>query len=68
MVETVWLNENQAAKVLNRPVGTLRRWRFRKIGPPWYKACGQVRYIENELITWLPSNRVDPGAKPAEAI
>ncbi len=38
------------------PVGTLAQWRYKKIGPKFYKLGRHCRYDENELLAWIDEN------------
>jgi hypothetical protein len=60
------LNEHEAAKVLGRPVGTLRQWRHLNRGPAYHKQMGHVFYIEKDLIDFTMGNRIDPAAIRAQ--
>jgi hypothetical protein len=37
---------------------TLEQWRWRKIGPPYIKAGGRVRYRKSDVDRWLESRTV----------
>jgi hypothetical protein len=53
--------ETQSAKILGVSVHTLRAWRFRKTGPPYFKIQGRsVRYGLRELLAFRESFRVVP--------
>ena len=42
---------------------TLAHWRYRNEGPPWYKLCGKVLYLENDVATWVEAQRHEPTEK-----
>lgn len=39
------------------PVSTIRSWRHRKKGPPFYKLQGCVRYDRDEIEDWITASR-----------
>ena len=53
------LTTREAAELLNVSWTTLRDWRYKKKGPPWYTLGAQrVRYPRGELVQWASENRV----------
>ena len=51
-----YLNEKEAAVVINRASQTLRIWRVRGIGPAYYKdPGGRISYKEEDLSAWMES-------------
>lgn len=55
------VNEHKAALVLGASVHTLRGWRMRRCGPPYYKIGGQlVRYRKSDLIEYREKSRIEP--------
>lgn len=57
------INEIETAEILNIKPATLRRWRWLKEGPPYYKIGSAVRYKLSELKQWIEDNTVDPEEK-----
>lgn len=57
------LNEHEAALLLGASVHTLRNWRMRRCGPPYYKIGGHsVRYRKPDLIEYREKSRIEPQA------
>ena len=52
------LSDAQATQFLGLSPGTLRQWRGRKEGPPFFKVGNAVRYSVRELEEWLESRHV----------
>jgi len=53
------LSETDAAAILGCKPKTLKNWRSRDQGPPWYRVSKRaVRYRESELKAWIESVRV----------
>jgi hypothetical protein len=48
-----YVDEEELAQEFEVTVGTLRRWRRRKIGPPWVRGPGGVIYPIAEGRQWL---------------
>jgi len=53
------LNAPAAAAYLGVTTGTLRTWRCKRRGPAHVHA-GQIWYYQEDLDTWLKSQRFDP--------
>jgi excisionase family DNA binding protein len=47
------MTENEFADYLNIGYGTPKDWRYRKVGPPWFKVGGMVRYRKADVDAWL---------------
>jgi hypothetical protein len=62
-----WLNETAAARLLGRPVQTLRQWRYLKRGPSYYRNGGRILYYEPDVIEFILGSRVDPEVARMEA-
>lgn len=56
------LKPEQVADELCIETKTLANWRSQRIGPPYLKLNGAVRYAEKELTEWLAAQQV---ARPA---
>ena len=50
---SVLLNEQQVAEMLCVSLPTLRRWRHRRVGPPFIKLSALCRYSLEQLEAWL---------------
>jgi len=42
----------QVAEHLQVPEATLTQWRYKKTGPPYFRAGKHVRYREKDLLAW----------------
>ena len=58
------LDERQAAAYLSKPMGTLRQWRHRGLGPAYVKLGMSIRYKRTDLDRFIDANTVVPGAVP----
>jgi len=52
---TSLLTERDVARVTGVSLGTVRRWRQRRQGPPSIKLGALVRYVPENLIAWIES-------------
>lgn len=59
-LSTLFVNEHDLAKELNRDVWTLRHWRRQRVGPAWLKFGKSVWYRRNAVVEWLNSLEVAP--------
>lgn len=53
------LNENEVADLLKVKAATLRTWRFQKMGPPYLKIEGAIRYDRSSVEAWAASKMVE---------
>jgi hypothetical protein len=53
------VDELEAAEYLGVPVGSLRQWRFRMVGPIYYKFASKIRYRIIHLDEFLDSDVVE---------
>lgn len=51
------LTAKQAAEWMRRSEYTMRRWRSRKIGPPYFTINGRVFYSKTQLQAWIEAQR-----------
>jgi predicted DNA-binding transcriptional regulator AlpA len=51
------IKEDEAAQILGIKVGTLRRWRSARMGPPYVKMGFAVRYDTADLQAYMDANR-----------
>jgi len=56
-VKTQLLSEKDVAAEYGIPLATLRSWRFRGYGPPFYKIGSSCRYRHEDLEAWLTNCR-----------
>jgi len=47
------LTPDELAEKIRIPVGTLKRWRLRKQGPPWVRWGKHVRYPVAGVESWM---------------
>jgi hypothetical protein len=52
------LDERAAAGRLRVSVALLRKWRVNHIGPVFYRIGRAIRYSEQDLVSFVESNRV----------
>jgi excisionase family DNA binding protein len=50
----------EAAEFLNVPLGTLRDWRYRGIGPPAARFGKGLRYRRTDLARWAEGQFAEP--------
>jgi len=55
------LTEREAADIIRRPGETLRYWRWRGEGPPWFKLGRRVVYDRADLETWIDAQKRSTG-------
>lgn len=49
-----WVSDVEAARIIGVSAASLRRWRQRRMGPPYRKVGGHlVRYRRSDLEHWL---------------
>ena len=51
-MDPLW-RTTEAAAYIGRPVGTLRQWRHKGIGPPCFKVEGLIMYRKSAVEAWL---------------
>lgn len=49
------LNEHDVAHITGLSVASVRRWRLKRLGPPYIKIGAAVRYRRSDLEAWLAS-------------
>jgi predicted DNA-binding transcriptional regulator AlpA len=52
-----WIVDTEVATMTGLPVSTIRSWRHRRKGPPFYKLQGCVRYDRDEIEDWITASR-----------
>jgi hypothetical protein len=57
-----FVDENTAAKIIERPLATLRRWRFERRYLTFYRHGGLVRYRVADLTAFLADGVVEVSA------
>lgn len=56
MENSPYLTSQQAAKFLSVNPGTLSRWRWKNLGPKYYKIHTRVVYKREDLEAWVEQN------------
>ncbi len=46
-----------AEKIGNVTVGTLANWRWKEVGPPYYRVAGLILYADDEIDAWIAAGR-----------
>ncbi len=49
--------EKKVSEFLKVSLSALRSWRLKKIGPPYYKLVGNVRYDLAEVEEWFKNQK-----------
>jgi hypothetical protein len=62
-----YIDERAVAALTDLEVGTLRNWRVRGEGPPFYKAGRSVKYDLDEVVAWMRARRVQSTSDTPEA-
>jgi predicted DNA-binding transcriptional regulator AlpA len=55
-----WIDEKRAANITGLAIQTLRNYRFKGVGPPYYKLGRSVRYRLSDILTYMELRRVEP--------
>lgn len=65
-----FLNIEQVAKILNKPVSTVETETSKRPGnlPPFAKVGGAIRFDPDSIQPWFDSKIVNPIAKNADAV
>ena len=59
------LTERAVSDMLGIKLSTLRVWRCRDIGPPYFKMEGSVRYDQRDLLAYLEKCKRIPSVRAA---
>ena len=62
---TVWNSPDVEAARIGLSVRTLARWRNARVGPPWFRVLGRIRYRPDLTDEYLEKSRQDPVAESA---
>jgi hypothetical protein len=60
VVAAALLSEQDAAEILHAKKQTMRAWRNRRKGPPFYKLNGRILYKREDLQAWIEQCRIVP--------
>lgn len=66
-VQDELLMPKEAAKLLRVSEGTLRDWRYRRVGPPYIRVGQRPRYDVRDLERWLRDRRQETQEREAAA-
>lgn len=58
-----FIDDIELSRIISVPAATLRRWRFDKTGPRYYKFGGLVKYDKDEVLAWIQEQSVITGNK-----
>jgi hypothetical protein len=61
-----YVNDIEAAKIIDSSPQTLRNWRHLGRGPAYSKCGRMVRYRVADLLAFMESGRIDPEARQEE--
>ncbi|MGA2350112.1 MAG: hypothetical protein ABSF70_06755 [Terracidiphilus sp.] len=50
------VDSTEAARLLNRPPTTLKRWRYEGVGPDWIEMEGKISYDVAVLLEYIKRN------------
>ena len=64
-IARILLTDVEVSKLTGLGRTTLQQWRIRKMGPPYIKLGGVVRYRREDIDLWLDRSRVDNGGEAA---
>jgi len=53
-----WLNQNEVAELLHVPNRTVSDWRYRDVGPSYYKFGKHIRYSIDDVNRYIEERRV----------
>jgi len=53
------IDEEEVSKLTGLRVSCIRNHRYRRVGIPYYKICGCVRYRESEVLNYIADSRVE---------
>jgi len=59
------MNEKDVAQLVGVSVKTVRGWRFRNVGPNFFRAGSCVRYWRGDVQAWIEANTVQTRANGA---
>lgn len=57
------ITPEEAAKMMQRPVGTINRWRAEGRGPRSFKLVGRVRYDLEDVLMYIHQSSREPSAR-----
>lgn len=57
------ITPQKVAEIMQRPVGTINRWRAEGRGPRCFKLVGRVRYDLDDVLMYIHQNSREPSAR-----
>ena len=54
------MTEADVAELMQVTVRTVQGWRYNKIGPPYTKIGGTIRYRRSQILEWMSDQRTEP--------
>lgn len=51
------MKETEVAEALDVSPSTVKSWRYRRLGPPFYRMHGAIRYNRAEVTAWHARTR-----------
>ena len=61
-----YLNEREVSELTGIAKQTLRNWRSRGCGIPYFKIGRAVRYSEQDIVSYFAEHRIEPARDHAE--
>ena len=58
-----YLTQDEVAELLRTSPQTLRYWRYRGVGPRWWRAGRHPRYSRPDVEAWIEAQRADGGSQ-----
>ena len=55
----VFLTPREVASLARISTGTLANWRSRRVGPPFAKLGGAVRYGRQDVAAWVDAQKIE---------
>jgi hypothetical protein len=52
-----WINEREVGRLTGRSHRTVQAWRNTRVGPPYHKVEGTIRYNKAEVLAWWNAGR-----------
>ena len=56
-----YLKPRKAAEKIGVTVATMANWRWKQIGPPYYRVGGLILYADDEIDAWVTVGRQSTG-------
>jgi hypothetical protein len=52
-----YLKPKNAAEKIGVSVDTMANWRWKQVGPPFYRVGGLILYADDEIDAWITAGR-----------